>query len=63
MHMMTPGTNNSYHYPMYHDDGSFATSGKTATGRGIMVPPPMPPPSAFEPAEGEPKEVDDDLPF
>ena len=46
MHMMTPGTNNSYHYPMYHDDGSFATSGKTATGRGIMVPPPMPPPSS-----------------
>ena len=25
--------------------------------------PPMPPPEAFEPAEGEAKEVDDDLPF
>ena len=25
--------------------------------------PPMPPPSAFEPAEGDAKEVDDDLPF
>ena len=47
--MMTPGTNNSYHYPMYHDDGSFAVSAKTATGRGIMVPPPMPPPSTSIP--------------
>ena len=47
--MMTPGTNNSYHYPMYHDDGSFAASAKTATGRGIMVPPPMPPPSSSIP--------------
>ena len=47
--MMTPGTNNSYHYPMYHDDGSFAASGKTAAGRGIMVPPPMPPPSSSIP--------------
>merc|ERR1719510_1548698 len=49
IHMMTPGTNNSYHYPMYHDDGSFAASAKTATGRGIMVPPPMPPPSSSIP--------------
>ena len=49
LHMMTPGTNNSYHYPMYHDDGSFAASTKTATGRGIMVPPPMPPPSSSIP--------------
>ena len=46
--MMTPGTDNSYHYPMYHD-GNFATSAKTATGRGIMVPPPMPPPASCIP--------------
>ena len=47
--MMTPGTNNSYHYPMYHDDGSFAASAKTANARGIMVPPPMPPPQSSIP--------------
>ena len=47
--MMTPGTNNSYHYPMYHDDGSFAASAKSGAGRGIMVPPPMPPPTSSIP--------------
>ena len=36
---LTPGTNNSYHYPMYHDDH---TKGGP---RAIMVPPPMAPPA------------------
>jgi hypothetical protein len=32
-------------------------------GSVVSEMPPMPPASSFEPAEGEPKEVDDDLPF
>ena len=32
-------------------------------GSVVSEMPPMPPASAFESAEGEPKEVDDDLPF
>ena len=37
--MVTPGTNNSYHYPMYHHEEGVGPK------RGpIMVPPPMAPP-------------------
>ena len=32
-------------------------------GATVSEMPPMPPASAFEPSEGDPKEVDDDLPF
>ena len=44
---LTPGTNNSYHYPMYHDDPVPPHGGhKAGPGpRAIMVPPPMAPPA------------------
>ena len=44
---LTPGTNNSYNYPMYHDDPVPPHGGhKAGPGpRAIMVPPPMAPPA------------------
>lgn len=47
---MTPGANNSYHQPMYHQHDEFVTPIPPAAagkGRGVMVPPPtIPPPGS-----------------
>ena len=44
---MTPGANNSYHTPMYHQHDEFATPippSSSSKGRGVMVAPPTVPP-------------------
>ncbi len=47
---MTPGANNSYHQPMYHQHDEFVTPippAATSKGRGVMVmPPTVPPPGS-----------------
>ena len=45
IHHMTPGANNSYHQPMYHQHDEFVTPIPPAgKGRGVMVAPPTVPP-------------------
>ena len=44
---MTPGANNSYHTPMYHQHDEFVTPitpSSSSKGRGVMVAPPTVPP-------------------
>ena len=41
---MTPGANNSYHQPMYHQHDEFVTPIPPSKGRGVMVAPPTVPP-------------------
>jgi len=47
IHHMTPGANNSYHTPMYHQHDEFVTPippSSSSKGRGVMVAPPTVPP-------------------
>ncbi len=49
---MTPGANNSYHQPMYHQHDEFVSPIPPAGGkgaRGVMVAPPTIPPGGIPP--------------
>ncbi len=50
IHHMTPGANNSYHQPMYHQHDEFVSPIPPAKGaRGVMVAPPTIPPGGMPP--------------